>query len=57
MDYELSAYKKLDKNLKEIMALSFYGSRNTSEAYIVNNLAHECKKIVQKLESNRKKPK
>ena len=57
MDYELSAYKKLNKHLKEIMALSFYGSRNTSEAYTVNNLAHECKKIVEKLESNRKKPK
>ena len=57
MDYELHAYKKLNKNLKEIMALSFYSSKDKNEAYIVNNLAHECKKIIEKLESNRRKSK
>jgi len=57
MNYEQDAYKQLEKNLKEIMALSFYGSKDEQEANLVNNLAHECEKIVKKLESNSKKSK
>jgi hypothetical protein len=57
MNYERDAYKQLEKNLKEIMALSFYGSKDEQEANLVNNLAHECEKIVKKLESNSKKSK
>ena len=47
MNYERDAYKQLEKNLKEIMALSFYGSKDEQEANLVNNLAHECEKIVK----------
>lgn len=57
MKYELTACKNLKKNLKEIMALSFCSSKDNNAAYQVNHLAHECEKIVNKLESNCKKPK
>ena len=52
MSYETSACKKLKKHLKEIMALSYYSSKNKQEAHTVNNLAHECELIVDKLESH-----
>ena len=57
MNYEQDAYKQLEKNLKEIMALSFYSSKDKQEANVMNNLAHECEKIVKKLESNSRKTK
>ena len=52
MSYEASACKQLKKHLKEIMALSFYSSKDKQEAHTVNNLAHECEKIVKRLESH-----
>jgi hypothetical protein len=55
MSYETSACKQLKKHLKEIMSLSFYSCKDRSEAYTVNNLAHECELIVKKLESHCKK--
>tara|TARA_Y100001963_G_scaffold134652_1_gene195469 strand:- start:3337 stop:3510 length:174 start_codon:yes stop_codon:yes gene_type:complete len=57
MDYEQIACKELKKNLKEIMTLSFSISKEKQEAYTVNHLAHECEKIVNKLESHSKRPK
>ena len=57
MDYEQIACKELKKNLKEIMTLSFSISKEIQEAYTVNHLAHECEKIVNKLESHSKRPK
>ena len=57
MNYELEACKQLKKNLEEIMTLSFYSSKDKQEAHRINNIAHECEKIVNKLESNYKKPK
>jgi len=55
MNYEHEACKELKKNLKEIMALSFCGSKDKQEAYQVNHLAHECEMIVKRLESHCKK--
>jgi len=52
MNYELTACKRLKKNLKEIMSLSFYSSKDKQEAYKINDIAHECEKIVNKLESH-----
>ena len=52
MSYETSACRKLKKHLKEIMALSFYSSKDKPEAHTVNNLAHECELIVNRLESH-----
>ena len=50
MEYEQEACKELKKNLKEIMNLSFSISKDKQEAYTVNHLAHECEKIVNKLD-------
>jgi len=55
MNYKLTACKELKRNLKEIMALSFCCSKDKQEAYQVNHLAHECEKIVNRLESDCKK--
>ena len=52
MSYEASACKRLKKHLKEIMAISYYSSKDIHEAHIVNSLAHECEKIVNRLESH-----
>ena len=52
MKYELEACKQLKKNLKEIMSLSFYSSKDKQEAHTVNDIAHECEKIVKRLESH-----
>jgi hypothetical protein len=52
MNYETSAFKKLRKHLKEIMKLSYYSSKDRQEAHEVNNLAHECEIIVDRLESH-----
>ena len=57
MNYECEAYKQLKENLKEIMALSFYSSKDKQEAKMVNDLSHECEKIVKRLESNSRKSK
>jgi hypothetical protein len=57
MNYELIACKELKKNLKEIMSLSFYSCKDKNEAAKVNDLAHECEKMVNKLESHYKRPK
>jgi len=57
MDYELIACKELKKNLKEIMSLSFYSCKDKNDAAKVNDLAHECEKMVDKLESHYKRPK
>ena len=52
MSYEASACKKLKKHLKEIMVLSYYSAKDKEEAYMLNNLAHECELIVDRLESH-----
>ena len=57
MDYELIAYKELKKNLKQIMSLSFYSCKDKEEAVKINHLAHECEKMINKLESHCKRPK
>ena len=57
MKYKQEAFSELNKNLEEIMKISVSYCKNketitNQDAYHINTLAHECKVIINKLESD-----
>ena len=60
MKYKQEAFSELNKNLEEIMKISVDHCKNektmtNQDAYHINTLAHKCKVIINKLESDSKK--